>query len=278
MIIVLLVVLGLILGSFVNALTWRFHEQAELAGKKGAKAQEQRRKLSMLHGRSMCSNCGHELAVIDLIPLFSWLWLRGRCRYCRAKIQDSPLTEVAPAVLFVASYLWWPLSFHGVNLFQFIVWLVFMVAFVALAAYDFRWFLLPDRIVYPLIGLAATEVIIVAVAHRSISMGVNAAVAGLIISGIFYLLFQFSKGTWIGGGDVKLAAVLGLLAGTPLKALLVLFLSSVIGTLVSIPLLLKGKQGLKAHIPYGPFLLTATIVVVLFGSSLIDWYDRLLLR
>src|SRR5206468_2175714 len=109
MIYVALIALGLIFGSFVNALVWRLHEQEELReqietlkSKKGSKAsltklETQLRSRSMLHGRSMCSHCHHELAAKDLVPLFSWLWLRGKCRYCSVKIQDNPWVEITMA-------------------------------------------------------------------------------------------------------------------------------------------------------------------------------------
>jgi len=99
--------------------------------------------------------------------------------------------------------------------------------------------------------------------------------AGIIFS-LFWVLFQVSKGTWIGGGDVKLAIVLGLLAGTPAKVFLLIFLASLFGTLASAPMLFRGKQGLKAHIPFGPHLLLATVVVVLWGTAIIDWYRHFL--
>jgi leader peptidase (prepilin peptidase)/N-methyltransferase len=286
--IVILVLSGLIFGSFVNALTWRLHEQEgfrdkrqEIRDKKGSakalKALDSKLKaLSMLTGRSMCSNCGHELAAKDLVPLGSWLWLKGKCRYCGVKIQDNPWVEVTTAILFVVSYLWWPLALHGVGLFQFIVWLGFVVAFVALTVYDLRWFLLPNRIVFPLIGLAALEVAIVAITKQDGRFALDAVLGAVTLSGIFYVLFQVSGGAWIGGGDVKLALVLGLLAGTAVQSLLLLFISSVIGTIFSIPQLLKGKSGLKSKVPYGPFLLLATGVVVLFGTRIIDWYTGLL--
>jgi prepilin signal peptidase PulO-like enzyme (type II secretory pathway) len=105
----------------------------------------------------------------------------------------------------------------------------------------------------------------------------RAALGALVIAGTFWSLFQLSNGRWIGGGDVKLAVVLGLLAGTPLKALLILFFSSIIGTICSLPILVRGKKALKMQVPYGPFLMAATVVVVLFGSSIIDWYSQLLL-
>lgn len=276
MIIFMLAVLGLVFGSFVNALIWRMHEQEGLEGQKTKAALKRKKELSMVQGRSMCSHCGHELAPKDLVPVLSWLSLGGKCRYCKVKIQDNPLVELLTGALFVFSYIYWPLSFHGVDLFQFVVWLGFIVAFVALAAYDLHWFLLPNRIVYPLIAAAILEVLIVALDTRSGHFLLDSGIGALIIAGTFYVLFQVSGGRWIGGGDVKLAVILGLLAGTAPKAILVIFLASVIGTFASIPLLAKGRQGLQARVPFGPFLLTATFVVVLFGSSLVNWYDKLL--
>ena len=149
--------------------------------------------------------------------------------------------------------------------------------FVALTVYDLRWLLLPNKVVFPLVVVAAAEVIIVAVAQHSISDLWGPALGALIISGLFYILFQVSAGKWIGGGDVKLAVVLGLLAGTPLKALLLIFLSSLIGTVVSVPLAMKTKRNLQMRVPFGPFLLAATVLVVLFGSRIVDWYTLHLL-
>jgi prepilin signal peptidase PulO-like enzyme (type II secretory pathway) len=181
-------------------------------------------------------------------------------------------------VLFVVSYFNWPVALNGVGLFQFVCWLIFVVAFMALAIYDFRWFILPDRVVLPLMLLAVLQVAVSAIWLHSFKALWEPAVGALIIFGLFWLLFQVSKGTWIGGGDVKLAIVLGLLAGTPLHAFLVIFAASLIGTVVSIPLLAQGKRGLKLQIPFGPYLLAGTIVVVLQGSSMVNWYQNLLLR
>ncbi|HEX7368401.1 MAG TPA: prepilin peptidase [Candidatus Saccharimonadales bacterium] len=283
MIISLLAVLGVIFGSFVSALTWRFHEQAVLAPAKGVKPskslQKRLRELSMARGRSMCLHCGHELAAKDLVPILSWLALRGKCRYCGEPISwHYPALEVLTGLVFVASYLWWPLGFRGVGLFQFVLWLVFLVGFMALAVTDLRWFTLADRIVYPLIGLAIVQTVIVALVLPSWHYLWMAALAALIIAGVFYVLFQVSGGRWIGGGDVKLAVVLGLLAATPWKAVLVIFAASVIGTIVSIPLLFKGKQGLKAKVPFGPLLLAATFITVLFGTAIVNWYNGLIVR
>jgi prepilin signal peptidase PulO-like enzyme (type II secretory pathway) len=166
---------------------------------------------------------------------------------------------------------------HGVGLFQFVCWLAFLVGFMALAIYDLRWFLLPDRIVLPLTLLAVLQTLVVALWTRSVAQLYLPLLAAAIIFGLFWLLYQASRGAWIGGGDVKLAITLGLLAGTPLKAFMVIFFASLLGTLVSIPLLAQGKKGLRLQIPFGPYLLAATVVVVLHGTAIVDWYQRLLL-
>jgi len=278
MIILLLGLLGIVFGSFVNASVWRLHEQAALEGKTGGSVSQKRRALSITRGRSMCETCGHELAVKDLVPLLSWLSLNGRCRYCRVSISvQNPIAELLMAVLFMISYAAWPLTFHGVGLFQFVFWLVFVMSFVGLALYDLQWFLLPDRVVLPVTLLAALQTVVVTLWRGSVAQLWQPVLAAVLIFGLFWLLFQASKGAWIGGGDVKLAAALGLLAATPLRAFLVIFLASLFGTLVSLPLLTRtGKRGLKTHIPFGPYLLLATFVVVLYGSSITNWYQNLL--
>lgn len=262
MVIVILVVLGLALGSFVNAFVWRLHKGRD-----------------WVRERSECTHCHHELAAKDLVPVLSYLWLRGRCRYCRKPIQDSPLTELITPLLFVVSYLYWPYALHGAGLFTFCLWLVFLVGFVALGLYDLRWFLLPDKIVFPLIGLAGLQVLVMAALyHGGWPVLLGAAWGVVIDSGIFYLLFQLSGGKWIGGGDVKLGIVLGLLVGGPGKALLLLFIASLLGTLVALPLLLSGKAKRSTPLPFGPFLLAGAVITVLFGTRLIGWYMSQFLR
>lgn len=261
MAIVALILLGLVLGSFVNAFVWRLHE-----GK------------NWVSDRSECDSCHHKLGVLDLIPVVSWLWLRGKCRYCSKPINDSPLTELALPVLFVLSYVFWPLPMQGEGLVTFVFWLVFLLGFLILAVYDIRWFLLPNKIVFPLIGLAALQVLVQLFFFDGSLRDVLGSVLGvIIISGTFYVLFMVSKGTWIGFGDVKLGIVLGILAGGPLPAVLLLFIASVLGMFFSLPMVLAGKAGRKSHIPFGPFLLAAMVVVQLFGTDMIDWYRTLVL-
>lgn len=277
MIIVILAILGLIFGSFVNAFVWRLHKQELLRGKSGKKTQQELKKLSITTGRSMCSSCGHELAPKDLVPILSWLWLRGKCRYCHVRIEDSPLVELVTSSLFVISFIFWPLTLHSIGIFQFIVWLIFIVAFMCLAVYDLRWFLLPDKVVFPLIAIALVQIAVVTISTTGWSVIWEPFLGAFIISGLFYALFKTSDGKWIGGGDVKLAVVLGLLAGSPLRAILIIFFASLVGTVLSLPLLLKSSSNLRAKVPFGPFLLFACVVVVLFGERIVSWYTKILL-
>jgi leader peptidase (prepilin peptidase)/N-methyltransferase len=167
MIIAALILIGLALGSFVNALMWRLHEQEiESVKKKTKKRTEYLKDLSITKGRSMCTHCHHQLAPKDLIPVVSWASLRGKCRYCKQPIADTPLAELLTPLLFVVSYYYWPVLLHGYGLISFLFWLPCIVGFVALSIYDIRWYLLPNRIVYPLFLLAIATTIIHIIFYR----------------------------------------------------------------------------------------------------------------
>ncbi|MEO5627685.1 MAG: prepilin peptidase [Candidatus Saccharimonadales bacterium] len=272
MIILVLAVLGLCLGSFTNALVWRLHEQGVGSGKKLKKVPKQ---LTISQGRSVCPNCKHQLGFMDLIPVLSWIGLGGKCRYCHKPISwQYPLVELATAGLFILSYLCWPLGWSNLAVFQFSVWLVMLVGFMALTIYDLRWQLLPTRIIYPLGGLALLEVLVVAFISKDLAIIRLAAIGVLCLGGLFYLLFQLSGGKWIGYGDVRLGVVLGLLVGGPSSAVLLLFFASAIGTAASLPGLIGKKSVMKQRVAFGPFLILATVIVYLFGASIISWYKQ----
>lgn len=255
--IIILALLGLCFGSFVSALVWRLRQSD----------------LSIFKGRSICPNCRHVLGPFDLIPIFSWIMLKGQCRYCHKTISwQYPAIEVSTTLLFIFSYIWWPETLHGVGLFDFIIWLVFIVGFVALAVYDFRWHILPNSLVYLLIGISIVKVLVDALVYKNDpSYLLNPLWGVLIIAGLFYGIFQISKGRWIGGGDVKLGVCLGLLSYSPLTSLLLLFVASTSGSIVSTILLTSKKVNRKSQIPFGPFLILGAIVCELFGQTIVNY-------
>src|SRR5579862_661529 len=274
MVVAILVVLGLCLGSFINALVWRVHEQA-----KSSKSKE--KNLSVLHGRSQCPHCRHELAWYDLIPVASWLMLRSRCRYCGKPISwQYPVVELAMVLVFIVSYLWWPgdLSVTGQKL-LFCTWLASSVGLLALFVYDWRWMLLPNRILYPTLAVAGVGRLSYIAFYSADKPHSLALLAGslAITSGIFLVLYVFSRGQWIGYGDVRLGLVTGTLIAQPSQAFLMIFLAALMGTALAVPGLASGKLKVTNRLPFGPFLITATGIAVLFGGQIVGWYQRLFL-
>lgn len=255
MYILVLVALGLVFGSFVNAFAWRYKNRKD-----------------WVRGRSECTNCHHMLGVVDLIPVVSWFALRGKCRYCKARIDDSPLVELALPLLFTLSYVFWPNPINGLEAALFVVWLMILVGFLILTVMDLKWFILPDAIVFPLIGLAVIYVVLRSAQYGDWSVAISPLAGAFVISGLFLTLNQYSKGKWIGGGDVTLGFGVGLLSGGIVNSLLLLFVASTAGVLAVLPLVFKGKAHRKSHIPFGPFLVVGAVVVVLFGDKLLGWY------
>lgn len=280
MIIAILILLGLCFGSFVNALVWRLHEQASLKPKKRSQSPKTSHlkpptnDLSVVTGRSMCPHCKHTLSGLDLIPVLSWLSLRGKCRYCHKPIHwQYPLVELSVAVSFILSYAFWPYEFTAAGVVRFAIWLFALVCFHALVVYDLRWMLLPNKIVFPLTVIAGLGVIVASIVSRDPSLLVDGVLGLAVAGGIFYVLFQISNGKWIGGGDVKLGFALGLLLASPMLGFLMLFVASLLGTLYALPGMVSGRLNRTSRVPFGPFLIISTIIVQLLGNRIIEWYS-----
>ncbi|HEY4963382.1 MAG TPA: prepilin peptidase [Candidatus Saccharimonadales bacterium] len=269
------IVFGITFGSFINAYVWRVHKQYESSGSKKAVSPKSKSKYSILRGRSICPNCEHVLAPIDLIPIFSWLMQSGKCRYCNKPISRIyPLVEASTLFLFIVSFFAWPLSMTGAGLVNFIFWLIYLVFLIALAVYDIKWFMLPNRMVYPLYALAIVQIVVMIIFFGAGIPYILGHLYGFFVGGgVFYILFQVSSGKWIGGGDVKLGAALGLILGSGLYGGVMIFLSSLLGTLLALPLMATGKLKKNSLIPYGPLLIAATIIIVLFGASIKSWFN-----
>lgn len=272
---IVLGLLGLCMGSFVNALVWRIHEQARSQKPKPKNSKQ----FSILLGRSQCIHCLHILAARDLVPVLSWLSLRGKCRYCRGPISlQYPAVELAMALVFTTSYIFWQgdLGQNG-NLVLFVTWLTAAVGLLALLVYDLKWMLLPNKILYPtlLVAVLGQGIYLVGYAPNKPSYVLQWLLSLGVASGAFWLIYNISAGRWIGYGDVRLGLITGTLLATPAKSFLMVFLASVIGVLFVLPSLVTHRRDLTAKLAYGPFLIFATYTSLLFGGSMIDWYTNL---
>ncbi len=253
-----LFLLGLILGSFVNAAVWRLKNKKDL-----------------VMSRSQCVRCHHTLAWYDLIPVFSWLALMGRCRYCHKSISPQyPLVELGVAAYFVASLAFWPYGFsNSIELLRFAVWLAAGIPLAILFVYDLRWLLLPDRVNIPLIGLGIAMTILHGLQATSLYVFLLDVLGSLaILSGFYLALYLLSQGRWVGLGDVKLGAGLALLLCDWRLALIAFFLANLIGTMVSLPAIMFKKIQRNSHIPFGPFLILGFALAGLLGLDIMNWY------
>ncbi len=264
--------LGLVFGSFINALVWRLSQVLDKNGDPKKLSAKKKKELSVVTARSMCPSCKHQLSALDLVPIVSWLFLRGKCRYCKKTISvQYPLVELITAGLFALSaYAWnfdqtWMVA-------SFFTWLICLVGLVALAVYDAKTMILPDKIIFKLYLAAIAGLIIEFLLGRPPADILQIAGSVFVSGGIFYILYQVSQGKWLGGGDVKLGLLIGLLLPNALQATLMLFLASILGTITSIFLSVNKKIERSSKIAFGPFLIASTIIVVLYGQSIIDWY------
>lgn len=278
--------LGAAMGSFAGAQVWRLRAGQLAADKAGGEPYDKAeyRRLKGLMGqkasqdRSRCLSCGHTLAWYDLLPLFSWLSTRGRCRYCKQPIGKFELVaEVGTAAAFLLfTYAWvgtFGLSPVGILLLA--LWFVALTMLAILFLYDLKWFLLPDKIVFPLIGLS----VVITLLTLALTSGLTVATFGsllasvMILSGLYYVLWLVSKGEWVGFGDVKLGIALGVLLVDWKLALMALFLANLIGTLVILPGMLSGKLSRKTQVPFGPFLIAGFFIALVAGSTILAGYE-----
>lgn len=291
---VIAAVFGLVLGSFVNALVWRLHEQGAGLGNEDRRSKIEDREsdpklpvspdlrvkdpqsLSILRGRSMCPDCKHQLAAKDLVPVFSWLWLRGRCRYCHKPISwQYPVVELLTAGLFAWSALVIKTATTG-GLASLVGWLLILTLLVALTVYDLRWYLLPYKLSFAAIALAAA--LLAAWTALGMPLGTlgRHLLAAVLVGGFFWLLskLKLHGREAFGAGDVPLGVLIGLLLGLRAAAV-ALELAFVIGSVVGLALMALKRKGFTDSIPFGPFLVAGLFGAYLYAPQIIDWYLRL---
>ncbi len=257
MLIFLSIISGLIAGSFLNVVINRL--------KTG----------ESFNGRSHCPHCGRQLEALDLVPLISYLYLGGKCRHCKAEISAQyPLVEVMTALAFALLAI----KFGGFG-YQLVFECILAAFFIVIAVYDFKHFLILDKVVFPGLAVAFAYAITRDLVDPCGAWQCSAILSGLlgalIISGFFFLQYVVSKGKWIGFGDVKFGLMLGVTAGFP-GAILLLFSAYMLGALAGVGLIAMGRKQMGSKLPFGTFLAITAIITMLYGQPVIDWYMNLI--
>ncbi|MDO8470477.1 MAG: prepilin peptidase [bacterium] len=260
MVAVLIFLLGLVVGSFLNAFLYRM-EKGE----------------SVAKGRSYCPACSHGLAWNDLIPLLSFVALQGKCRYCHAPISwEHPLFEISTGLLFLAIAILTGEIYSFLSLIHLLYLLVVASCLIGIFIYDFKHFLIPDRLLVPAV-LASVAWYFIAGLSGFIplsSLAVNIG-AAILAAGAFFSLHFVSQGKWMGFADGKLVFLLGLVLGFPL-ILVSLLITFVTGSLTGIVLILLQKKTFKSEVPFAPFLILGMFAALFWGNHAVAWYLHLL--
>lgn len=277
--IIAMAILGAIVGSFAGAQVWRLRARQlvedKARGEKVAAAELKRLKPLIAparRDRSRCLACKHKLAWYDLIPVLSWLWLRGKCRYCQEFIGwPEVLLEVGLAGIFaVSAWLWQDWSLVGAA--QFGLYIIALGMLAILFVYDARWFLLPDVIMWPLIVIAMVYAGVSLTQSPDITDALwSLGGAAVIMSGLYGVLYVVSRGAWIGFGDVKLGLALALLLVQWPLAFVALFAANLIGTVLVMPGMLTGALQRNAKIPFGPLLIMGFLLAQWCGHVMMQW-------
>ncbi|WP_073090116.1 prepilin peptidase [Thermosyntropha lipolytica] len=232
---------GLIIGSFLNVVIYRLPRGESVVGP-----------------FSFCPLCGRRLRAYDLVPVLSYLWLKGRCRYCQGVISPLyPLVEALTGVLFLLIYIQYGVSFTSLSG-------MVLVSFLLPASFiDIEHGIIPDKITYT--GFMAGIVL------SFFTIGFKSAFLGGLVFSLFYLVIALVSRGGMGGGDVKLAALIGSFVG--LEGILAVFIiSSLAGGIFALMLLLTGRGNRRTEIKFGPFLAFSAYLVWMYGSDIINLY------
>jgi len=248
--------LGLAIGSFINAAAYR------LANKE-----------NIVTGRSHCVHCTYQLQVKDLVPIGSFLVLKGKCRQCKKPIpKDYFWVEVLTGLLFAfVGYQWFALggSSDYLTILALVRDLIVVAVLVFLFVFDAKHYLLPDIVTLP-------AIVIVLIIQLLLGASINLLLIGAAVGGGFFLLqYVLSKGKWVGGGDIRLGVLMGVILGWPV-IIPGLFLAYLIGMPVALYLLARGKKKMKSAIPFGTFLAISTLISMWWGQDIISWYVQYL--
>lgn len=236
-------IFGAVVGSFLNVCIYRVP-----------------RGESLVLPDSRCPDCREQIAFYDNIPIISYILLKGRCRKCGSKISFRyPVVEALNGLLYLFLYF----AFGpGV---QFLIYAVFISSLIVVTFIDLDSQIIPDRITIP------GTILGILLASTLLPVGLKDSLTGAILGGgFFYLTAVVSRGG-MGGGDIKLIAMIGSFLGWK-EVLLTIFLGSLSGSIVGIFLMIFKGKGRKHKIPFGPFLALGAILSLFLGKDLIEWY------
>lgn len=277
-----LIIIGLCMGSFVGATVWRFRAALlDYDKKNGEKVNENEYKKlkklsfkSFFKDRSVCLNCSYKLKWYDLIPIFSWISLSGKCRNCKKPIGYlEPILEITMAIFFVLSYTFWPFPLDSsLAILQFILWLTAGITLAIIFVYDMKWLEIPTILNYLFIGLGFLYALTnlfgsLDLTNRLFSLSVSI----LILSGLYLFIYLVSKKRWIGFGDVLLGLGMALFLIDWELSYIALFSANLIGCLVILPGMLTGKLKRTSKVPFGPFLILGLVLAKLLGYQIVQF-------
>ncbi|WP_186668553.1 A24 family peptidase [Sporosarcina sp. BP05] len=237
---------GIVFGSFFNVVGLRVPK-----------------KESIVSPPSHCTTCDRKLGVPDLVPVLSYIFLKGKCRGCGSKISAIyPFMEFVTGCLFALSF--YMLGFSA----ELIVAILFMSLLVIITVSDIAYMLIPNKVLLPFaVVLLGVRLFI------PLEPWWDSLLGALVGFGVLYLIAVVSKGG-MGGGDIKLFFVIGLVLGTA-NTLLTLFLAAFIGSIAGLIMLKRTGQGRKTPIPFGPSIAVAAVIAYFWGADFVGWYGNL---
>lgn len=244
----IILVYGLVIGSFLNVVIYRVP-----AGE------------SIVRPPSHCGVCNQRLKILDLIPIISYLFLRGRCRYCNAKISIRyPLVELMTGVLFLLCYY-----FFGIE-WKLLFILVYVSLLIAITLIDLDHQIIPDGLLIFGAIFAIVEKVI-----QGLVLGNNLRILdslyGMLVGGGVFLLIAVVSNGGMGGGDIKLMALLGFIFGFR-PIVIIAMLAFIIGAVISVLLLVTKIKSRKDPVPFGPFIALSALLVIFLEERIVYWY------
>jgi leader peptidase (prepilin peptidase)/N-methyltransferase len=258
MIEIIILMAGLIVGSFLNVVIARMDELE-----------------TIVNTRSHCPKCKKVLNWYDMVPLLSFMLLRRKCRNCKEKISwQYPIVELLTGLAFVGVYYFIGLNApEGWLIPVSIVYMLLAACLIVIFFYDLLHYLIPEEIVWPAVALVVIFTIVYSFNGSNEGWaGLEKMVLGGVIgAGVPAILAVPSKGKWMGYGDISLGGLLGLILGYPM-VVLGLFLAFVSGGIIGAGLIFAKVKEYKSAVPFGPFLIAGTFAALFWGEKIIDWY------